>query len=59
MKYIVIEKFKDSKDKDRLYEVGDKFPATKRKVSAKRIAELSTTNNKIGIVFIEALEEKK
>lgn len=59
MKYIVVERFKDLQDKDRIYEVGDKFPATKRKVSDERIKELSSTNNKIGKVLIEAVEEKE
>ena len=59
MKYIVIEKFKDLQDKDRIYEVGDKFPATKRKVSKERIAELSSTDNLIGKVLIELVEKKK
>ena len=59
MKYIVIERFKDLQDKDRVYEVGDKFPATKRKVSDERIAELSSTDNKIGKVLIKAVEEEE
>lgn len=59
MKYIVIEKFKDLQDKDRIYEVGDKFPATKRKVSEERIAELSSTDNLIGKVLIELVEKKE
>lgn len=59
MKYIVVERFKDLQDKDRIYEVGDKFPATKRKVSDERIAELSSTDNKIGKVLIKAVEEEE
>lgn len=53
MGYKVITQFKDLQDKNRIYEVGDKFPATKRKVSEERLEELSGKSNKIGKPLIE------
>ena len=64
-KYKVIHPFRDLEDKGktfpngRVYEVGDQFPATKRKVSDERIEELKGTSNKIGKPLIEAVEEPK
>lgn len=54
MTHEVIFPFRDVQDKGksfpngRVYAIGDKYPATKRKVSEERIAELSSTSNKIG-----------
>lgn len=51
MSYKVIYPFADLQDKTkvfpdgRVYAVGDAFPATKRKVSEERIAELLSSNN--------------
>lgn len=51
MSYKVIYPFADLQDKTkvfpdgRVYAVGDAFPATKRKVSDERIAELLSSNN--------------
>lgn len=53
MGYKVITQFKDLQDKNRIYQVGDKFPATKRKVSEERLEELSGDSNKIGKPLIE------
>lgn len=57
MGYIVVHAFMDLEDEKRVYEVGDTFPATKRKVSKKRIEELSTTNNKLNEILIEKIKE--
>jgi len=51
--YKVITQFKDLQDKNRVYNVGDKFPATKRKVSEDRLDELSGDSNKLGKPVIE------
>ena len=53
MGYKVITQFKDLQDKNRIYEVGDTFPATKRKVSKERLDELSGDSNKIGKPLIK------
>lgn len=53
MGYKVITQFKDLQDKSRVYQVGDKFPATKRKVSVERLDELSGDSNKLGKPVIE------
>lgn len=57
MSYKVIERFKDLQDKNRVYEIGDKFPATKRKVSEERLEELSGDSNKLGKPVIEEVGE--
>lgn len=59
MSYTVIHPFRDAQDTGktfpdgRLYGVGDKFPATKRKVSDERIEELKGSNHKIGKPLIK------
>ena len=55
--YRVIYKFKDLKDSDHIYNVGDTFPWDGRKVSTKRINELSTKKNLIGVPVIEPVYE--
>lgn len=55
--YKVIEKFKDLSD-DHIYEVGDIFPYDGRRVSKKRIEELSTDKNKREIALIEKVEKE-
>ena len=63
MDYKVVYPFRDLEDKKksfpngRRYDVGDPFPATKRKVSDERIMELSGEDNKIGKVLIEKVGE--
>lgn len=63
-KFKVVHPFRDIQDTNksnpngRLYKVGDEFPATQRKVSEERIAELKGRKNKIGRPLIEdSLEE--
>lgn len=61
--YEVIYPFRDLEDKNkanpngRLYNVGDAFPATQRKVSEDRISELMGSNNKIGYPLIKVVVE--
>ena len=60
MVYKVIHKFKDLKDNDYIYKVGDIYPHEGVKiedVAKSRIKELSSMKNKIGEVLIE--EEKE
>ena len=53
MGYKVISLFKDLQDRDRIYKVGDPFPATKRKVTKERLEELSGNSNKQGKPLIQ------
>lgn len=46
--YEVIYKFKDLKDGDHIYAIGDLYPRDGYTPSSKRIKELSGRNNKIG-----------
>lgn len=60
--YKVIHPFRDLEDKNktnpngRLYNVGDTFPATQRKVDDSRVSELLGANNKVGYPLIEFVE---
>ena len=61
MVYKVIEKFKDLKDNDHIYEVNDIYPRKDIKledIPQKRIKELTTTKNKIGKILIEEIKEE-
>lgn len=49
--YEVIRAFKDNKDNDRLYQVGDTYPAS-GKANKKRVEELLTGSNRNGKVYI-------
>ena len=55
--YKVIVRFKDLQDNDHVYEVGDKFPHNKRRVSKNRLTELLSSENAIGTPVIEKVEE--
>ena len=54
----VVKRFYDLKDNNHAYSVGDIFPHSKAKVSEKRIAELSSNKNKLGVPLIEEIHEK-
>lgn len=56
--YKVLKAFKDLKDDNYRYEVGDTYPRTGAKPSAKRIAELSSDTNKLGTPLIEEIKEE-
>ena len=58
MAYKVIEYFEDLQDNGRPYNVGDVFPAGGNTVSAERIAELASTQNRRHIPLIEETAEK-
>ena len=58
MAYKVIEYFEDLQDNGRPYNVGDVFPADGNTVSAERIAELASTQNRRRIPLIEEIAEK-
>ncbi len=57
--YKVIHSFKDLKDSNYVYHEGkDTYPRKGLKPTKKRIEELSSTQNKLGKVLIEKVEEK-
>ena len=58
MAYKVIEYFEDLQDNGRPYNVGDVFPEDGNTVSAERIAELASTQNRRRIPLIEEVVEK-
>ena len=58
MSYKVIEYFEDLQDNGRPYNVGDVFPVDGNTVSAERIAELASTQNRRHIPLIEEVVEK-
>lgn len=51
--YKVLTQFRDLQDKERIYNVDDIYEGAQ---TAERLAELSTTNNKIGKVLIEEVK---
>ena len=58
MPYKVIEYFEDLQDNGRPYNVGDLFPVDGNTVSAERIAELASTQNRRCVPLIEEIVEK-
>lgn len=56
--YRVIKSFRDLKDNNRLYSVGDTFPHDGVEVGSERIAELSSDKNLQGVPLIEEVVEK-
>ena len=56
--YRVIKPFRDLKDNNRLYSVGDTFPNDGVEVDAERIAELASDKNRLGVPLIEEVAEK-
>lgn len=56
--YRVVHIFYDMEDKNKhVYRVNDIFPHDGRKISKKRLKELTSTKNKIGEVLIELVDE--
>ena len=58
MAYKVIEYFEDLHDNDRPYNAGDVFPVYGNTVSAERLSELASTQNRRRIPLIEEVAEK-
>ena len=58
MAYKVIEYFEDLQDNGRPYNVGDVFPVDGNTVTAERLAELASTQNRRRIPLIEEIVEK-
>lgn len=57
--YKVIHQFLDLQDENFHYKVGDAYPRNGKKATAKRVSELSSSDNKIGKPLIEKIETKK
>ena len=55
--YRVIKAFRDLKDNNHVYYVGDTFPHNGVEVSAERIAELASDKNLQGVPLIEEVAE--
>ena len=55
MQYRAVMRFADLNDGKHLYEAGDIFPREGLTVTAKRLAELSSGNNRAGLPLIEAV----
>ncbi|MDK3656266.1 hypothetical protein O0A22_11670 [Staphylococcus pseudintermedius] len=53
-KYIVIKKFIDLQDNNKIYEIGDRFPKpANKKISDERLNELLNSDNRQGTPLIE------
>ena len=56
--YKVIKSFTDLQDNNHAYYVGDTFPHDGVEVDDKRIAELASDKNRLGVPLIEEIAEK-
>lgn len=56
--YMVIKAFRDLKDNNHVYSVGDTFPRNGVEAGAERVAELSSDKNLQGVPLIEEIAEK-
>lgn len=59
-KYVSVKEkpWKDLKDNDYIYKKGDIYPREGLKPTKKRIEELASTNNKIGEVLIQKVQDE-
>ena len=57
--YRVIKAFRDLKDNNHVYSVGDTFPHNGVEVGAERISELASDKNLQGVPLIERVAEKQ
>ena len=56
--YKVIKRFRDLKDNNHAYSVGDTFPHNGVEVDAERIEELASDKNRLGVPLIEEITPK-
>ena len=56
--YRVINAFRDLKDNNHVYSVGDTFPHNGVEVDAERLSELASDKNRLGVPLIEEVTEK-
>ena len=59
MKYKVVKLFTDLQDNNYAYHVGDSFPREGLTVTAERLDELSSNENKQGVPLIEKVFEEE
>lgn len=57
--YKVVKRFKDLQDNSYVYIPGDVFPREGLEVTPERLKELSSKNNKRGVVLIKRERAKK
>lgn len=57
MAYIVVNRFKDLDDENRVYKVGQEYPQGNYEPTEERIAQLSAVHSKYKRVFIEKVED--
>lgn len=58
-KYEAIARFRDGEDNGKTYNKGDRFPLPpNKKISAARIKELSSDDNKLGYAVIREVKEE-
>lgn len=58
-KYRVVKAFVDLQDNKYRYEVGDEYPRKGKKTTKKRVAELSSDDNKRHTVMITPIEDEE
>ena len=56
--YRVIKAFRDLKDNNHVYSVGDAFPHDGVDVDDERLSELASDKNRLGVPLIEEIAEK-
>lgn len=54
--YVVIERFADLQDHNRIYEAGDNYPRPGLDVTPERLAELAGSDNRTGRPLIKRVE---
>lgn len=59
MMYRVIKRFADLEDKKHVYCVGDEYPRSGQKTTEKRLKELLSDSNKIGVPLIEKVKDNE
>lgn len=57
--YKVINKFQEKNHDSHVYEVGDSYPATNKKLVKARAEFLARVHSQYGVAFLEAKEVKK
>lgn len=55
----VIKAFRDSKNKDHFYGVGDTYPVSGYEPTKARVEELARGKNKFGVAFLKAMAESQ
>jgi len=59
MRYEVIRDFVERYDNNHTYHVGDTYPRGGADISSERIKELADGSNRVGLIYIKVVDEKK